>query len=66
MTKRMQLKSIDVIWINSFEAHEFLKDGYYSDKPICHTLCGYASGYLSTVLQKTILVKEIECRGNGA
>ncbi|MEH7275408.1 XylR N-terminal domain-containing protein, partial [Neobacillus vireti] len=60
-----QLKKIDVDWTNSFEAEEFLKDGAFSNKPICHTLCGYASGYLSTVLQKSILVKEIECRAMG-
>ena len=59
------LKKIDVIWENSFEADEFLADGNLSDRPICHTLCGYASGYLSTVLEKTILVKEVECRAMG-
>lgn len=60
-----QLDFIDVIWTNSFEADEFLKDGRLSEKPVCHTLCGYASGYLSTVLQRTILVKEIGCRAMG-
>jgi len=60
-----QLKRIDVIWTNSFEADEFLKDGAQSTKPVCHTLCGYASGYLSSCLNKSILVKEIECRAMG-
>ena len=60
-----QLNIIDAFWTNSFEADEFLKDGTLSDNPVCHTLCGYASGYLSTVLQKPILVKEIECRAMG-
>ena len=63
--EKNQIKHIDVTWINSFEADEFLKDGVPSNKPICHTLCGYASGYLSTVLQKSIIVKEIECRAMG-
>lgn len=60
-----RLEYINVDWMNSFEAHEFLKDGVLSNKPICHTLCGYASGYLSTVLQSRILVKEVECRAMG-
>ena len=63
--EKNQLKHIDVIWTNSFEADEFLKDGENSNKPVCHTLCGYASGYLSTVLQKSIIVKEIECSAMG-
>src|SRR5699024_7688241 len=34
-------------------------------KPVCHTLCGYASGYLSTVLDRAIIVKETKCRAMG-
>ncbi|MGE7667296.1 helix-turn-helix domain-containing protein [Ureibacillus composti] len=60
-----QLNLIDLIWTNSFEAGEFLEDGEISNKPVCHTLCGYASGYLSTVLKKSVLVKEVECRAMG-
>lgn len=60
-----QLKKINVTWKKSFEADEFLEDGVLSKQPVCHTLCGYASGYLSTALQKSIIVKEIECRAMG-
>lgn len=60
-----QLEKIDVKWINSFEADEHLVDGSLSMQPVCHTLGGYASGYLSTVLQRPILVKEVECRAMG-
>lgn len=60
-----ELKIIESVWINSFEAGEFLADGVLSSHPVCHTLCGYASGYLSTVLEKSIIVKEIECRAMG-
>lgn len=60
-----QLEKLEVFWVNSFEADEFLEDGAFSKHPVCHTLCGYASGYLSTVLEKPILVKEVECRAMG-
>ena len=59
------LKSIDAIWFNSYEAHEFLKDGIHNDKPVCHILCGYSSGYLSTVLKRPMLVKETKCMAMG-
>ncbi|WP_241481591.1 XylR N-terminal domain-containing protein [Mesobacillus campisalis] len=59
------LESIDVSWFNSYEAAEFLKGGIMSEEPVCHTLCGYAGGYLSTVLKKPILVKETKCTAMG-
>ena len=64
-TDKEQLEFIEVLWINTFEAEEHLKTYDLGTKPVCHTLCGYASGYLSTVLQQPILVKEIECRAMG-
>lgn len=63
--EQQKCEFIDVLWINTFEASQYLKGGSLSNEPICHTLCGYASGYLSTVLQQPILVKEIECRAMG-
>ncbi|MGJ9457724.1 helix-turn-helix domain-containing protein [Oceanobacillus sp. CF4.6] len=63
--KEDDLALIDVSWFNSYEAHEFLKSGIHSDQPVCHTLCGFASGYLSTVLKRPILAKEIKCRAMG-
>lgn len=59
------LKKIDLVWKNSFEVTEFLKDGKLSSSTVCNTLCGYASGYLSTVLNMPIIVKEIECSAMG-
>lgn len=58
-------KKIDLIWKNSFEVSEFLKDGKLSSTTVCNTLCGYASGYLSTVLDIPIIVKETTCRAMG-
>lgn len=56
---------IEVLWINTFEASQYLKAKGLSNEPVCHNLCGYASGYLSKVLQQPILVKEVECRAMG-
>lgn len=64
-TDKDQLEFIEVLWINTFEAEEHLKTHDLDTKPVCHTLCGYTSGYLSTVLQQPIIVKEIECRAMG-
>ncbi|MER1986472.1 MAG: helix-turn-helix domain-containing protein [Solibacillus sp.] len=60
-----QVKRIDIIWKNSFEAAEHLREHGNSQKPVCHNLCGYASGYLSTALNTTFIVKEIECSTMG-
>lgn len=64
-TDEEQLEFAEVLWINTFEAEQYLKTHNLSTEPTCHTLCGYVSGYLSTVLQQPILVKEIECRAMG-
>lgn len=60
-----ELERIHVTWENSFEVNEFLEGEVISDKPVCHIMCGYASGYLSTVLETPILVKESNCMAMG-
>jgi PucR family transcriptional regulator, purine catabolism regulatory protein len=52
-------------WIHSFEAYEHLKHHGKSDSPVCHTLTGYASGYMSTICKKSVIVKEISCIAKG-
>ncbi|WML39143.1 V4R domain-containing protein [Neobacillus sp. OS1-2] len=52
-------------WIDSFEANEHLKHHGTSDIPVCHTLTGYASGYMTTVCKKGVIVKEISCIAKG-
>ncbi|MEH7155709.1 XylR N-terminal domain-containing protein [Neobacillus drentensis] len=52
-------------WIDSFEAIEHLKHHGKSNVPVCHTLTGYASGYMSTVCRKSVIVREISCTGRG-
>lgn len=50
---------------NSNEAEQHIKLFGLSDSPVCFTMVGYASGYLSMVMGKQVIVKEIECEGKG-
>ncbi|MDQ0257115.1 sugar diacid utilization regulator/predicted hydrocarbon binding protein [Evansella vedderi] len=52
-------------WMDSFEANEHLKHHGISDSPVCHTLTGYASGYMTTILNREIILIETSCIGNG-
>lgn len=53
------------VWIDSYEAEEHIKHIGISDTPVCHTLIGYASGYMSTIFGQPLLAKEITCVGKG-
>lgn len=53
------------IWKNSYEAREHLKLFGQSDEAVCHTLVGYASGFLSTIMVKKVIVKETKCEAMG-
>lgn len=67
MNDSQNIKSISAKgkWINSFEAQEHLKHHGKSDFPVCHTLTGYASGYMSTICKQNVIVKETSCIGMG-
>ncbi|WP_138416356.1 XylR N-terminal domain-containing protein [Aquibacillus sediminis] len=52
-------------WIDSFEGHQHINHHGLADHPVCHTLTGYASGYMSKVCNATIIVKETSCIGQG-
>ena len=52
-------------WIDSYEAVEHVKRLGISDTPVCHTLTGYTSGFMSTICGQTVLAKEITCVGKG-
>lgn len=52
-------------WINSTEASEHIKLLGVSDHPVCHSLAGYASGYLSSILGKQVIAKETQCIAMG-
>jgi|GEM_PF-720415 Sugar diacid utilization regulator len=55
----------EAIWKNSYEAEEHLKRFGLAHEPVCHTLVGYASGYLSTILGKKVITKEVKCKAMG-
>ncbi|WP_227937782.1 V4R domain-containing protein [Alkalihalobacillus deserti] len=52
-------------WIDSFEAQEHLKNHGKADSPVCHTLTGYSSGYMTTILKTNVVIKETACIGKG-
>ena len=53
------------IWRESYEAQEHLAQLGPSTEPVCWTLAGYASGYLSCVAGKRILCFEEKCVAKG-
>jgi sugar diacid utilization regulator len=61
----LDLKNSEGICKNSYEAEEHIKYFGYSDSFVCHTLIGYASGYLSTITGEKIIAKEAQCSGRG-
>ncbi|MCL6575433.1 XylR N-terminal domain-containing protein [Kyrpidia sp.] len=52
-------------WRHSYEADEHLRHFGVSEEPVCWTLVGYASGYLTEIFGRRVLVYEPECRGRG-
>ena len=52
-------------WRNSFESAEYLDKYGTSKEPVCWTLLGYASGYLTKVFGHEIIVHEKYCRAMG-
>ena len=52
-------------WVHSNEAQEHIKIFGYSEEPVCHSLVGYASGYLSTIMGKKVITKETQCIAMG-
>ncbi|WP_102691324.1 XylR N-terminal domain-containing protein [Rummeliibacillus pycnus] len=52
-------------WIASYEAEEHVTQFGLADLPVCYTLIGYASGYYSTICNKKVLFKEVNCIAKG-
>lgn len=52
-------------WVDSFEAQEHLRHHGRSDQPVCHILTGYATGYMSTICRRDVIVVETSCIGRG-
>ncbi|GAB4350536.1 MAG: sigma-54-dependent Fis family transcriptional regulator [Gammaproteobacteria bacterium] len=55
----------ELTFSGSFEADAQIADFGLADRPICWMQVGYASGYASTFMGRTILFKELECRAAG-
>jgi DNA-binding NtrC family response regulator len=53
------------IWQDSYEAEQHLLHLGRSDEPVCWTLTGFASGYLSRAYGRDIYCLEERCRGKG-
>ena len=55
----------EAIWNDSYEAEQHVLHVGRSDSPVCWSLCGYASGYLSRVTGEDVYAVEESCRGRG-
>lgn len=53
------------VWKDSYEAEEHLRQFGFSHTPVCYTLIGYASGYLSRVCNQMVIFKELSCQAQG-
>ncbi|WP_242371294.1 sigma-54-dependent Fis family transcriptional regulator [Anaeromyxobacter sp. SG26] len=56
----------EAIWHESYEAEQHLLHLGQADAPVCWTLAGFASGYLSFANGRAIYCVEDRCRGAGA
>lgn len=55
----------EAVWRDSYEAEQHLALLGRSESPVCWTLSGFASGYLSHVNGREILCVEEKCEGKG-
>ena len=56
----------EVVWHDSYVAEQHLHHYGKSDAPVCWSLVGYASGYVSACLGQEIYFRETECLAQGA
>lgn len=55
----------EAVWYDSYEAQEHLTHVGAADEPVCWTLCGFASGYLSCSHGRDIYCIEEKCQARG-
>ena len=55
----------DALWHDSYEAEQHLLQLGRADEPVCWTLTGFASGYLSRAYGREVYCLEERCRGKG-
>ena len=56
---------LHAIWKDSYEAEQHLLQVGRSEEPVCWTLTGFMSGYMSRVHDRDIVARESRCRGKG-
>ena len=56
----------EVAWHDSYEAEQHLHHYGRSSAPVCWSLIGYSSGFVSACLGKEIYFREATCAGQGA
>ena len=52
-------------WQGSYEVDDYLQSNMRSRETVCNTLCGFASGYTSTIIGKKVFFKEHACEARG-
>jgi transcriptional regulator with AAA-type ATPase domain len=55
----------EVRWHDSYEADQHVHHYGKSSAPVCWSLVGYSSGFVSACLEKEIYFREISCAGQG-
>lgn len=53
-------------WKNSNDAEQYNLNFGKSEHPVCFSLIGYASGYISEIIGEKVFFKELQCEGQGA
>jgi DNA-binding NtrC family response regulator len=56
----------EAVWRDSYEAEQHLHHYGRSPAPVCWSLVGYSSGYVSACMGKEIYFRETACLGQGA
>ncbi|MCC7418535.1 MAG: sigma 54-interacting transcriptional regulator [Acidobacteria bacterium] len=56
----------EVAWYDSYEAEQHLHHYGTSEAPVCWSLVGYSSGFVSACMGKEIYFRETSCAGQGA
>ena len=56
---------VQAVWKDSYEAEQHLLHLGQGDIPVCWTLTGFASGYLSFCRKEEVYAREVRCRGKG-
>ena len=55
----------EIMWTDSYESEQHVRQFGLSQSPVCWTLTGYLSGYFSLAFGQNLLCLETECVGKG-